>query len=220
MQNWRQIHCSILSVILNATATQYTCSLNGVYSPHWLAQWSHHCWRMCIPVYSPCYVSVVQTILIILTLSGLFQNQPCIIICCSFLLESHNYNFKLGGSLFLPIQVAHSSIKGQWKFLNFCGINYLKTSNVWPFSKGVYCGFLCSRCSFLFYYYFLGFIYLCLEGGRTEEEEKHRCIKETSLVACHTPPAGDLAHNLGMCPDWELNSQASFQSTEPHWPGL
>ena len=38
------------------------------------------------------------------------------------------------------------------------------------------------------------------------------------------PPTGDLAHNPGMCPDWELNPrpfglQASTQSTEPHQPG-
>ena len=39
------------------------------------------------------------------------------------------------------------------------------------------------------------------------------------------PPApGDLAHNSGMCPDWESNRwpfgyQASTQSTEPHQPG-
>ena len=37
-------------------------------------------------------------------------------------------------------------------------------------------------------------------------------------------PAGDLARNPGMCPDWELNqqcfdSQAGAQSTEPHQPG-
>ena len=36
-------------------------------------------------------------------------------------------------------------------------------------------------------------------------------------------PSGDLAHNPGMCPDWESNrppfdSQASTQSTEPHQP--
>ena len=51
------------------------------------------------------------------------------------------------------------------------------------------------------------------------EEEKHQCV-----VACHMPPTGDLAHNPGMCPDWELNqrpfsSQAHVQSTEPHQPG-
>ena len=40
----------------------------------------------------------------------------------------------------------------------------------------------------------------------------------------HTP-TGDLAHNSGMCPDWELNcqsfgSKADTQSTEPHQPGV
>ena len=39
------------------------------------------------------------------------------------------------------------------------------------------------------------------------------------------PPTGDLAHNPGMCPDWELNwwpsgSQIGIQSTEAHQPGL
>ena len=39
------------------------------------------------------------------------------------------------------------------------------------------------------------------------------------------PHTGDLAHNPGMCPDWELNqrpfaSQAGTQPTEPHQPGL
>ena len=38
-------------------------------------------------------------------------------------------------------------------------------------------------------------------------------------------PTGDLAHNLGVFPDWESNqrpfdSQAHTQSTEPHQPGL
>ena len=38
-------------------------------------------------------------------------------------------------------------------------------------------------------------------------------------------PTGELAHNPGMGPDWELNqqpfdSQVSTQSTEPHQPGL
>ena len=35
-----QIHCSTCSVILNVTATQYACSLNGVYHPHWLVKLS------------------------------------------------------------------------------------------------------------------------------------------------------------------------------------
>ena len=38
-------------------------------------------------------------------------------------------------------------------------------------------------------------------------------------------PTGDLAHNPGICPDWESNwqpfgLQASTQYTEPHQPGL
>ena len=39
------------------------------------------------------------------------------------------------------------------------------------------------------------------------------------------PPIGDLAHNPGMCHDWELNwqpfgLQGGNQSTEPYQPGL
>ena len=49
-QNLMQIHCSARSVILNAMATQDTCSLNGIYHPHWLVQWSGHCSHMRIPV--------------------------------------------------------------------------------------------------------------------------------------------------------------------------
>ena len=65
---------------------------------------------------------------------------------------------------------------------------------------------------------FQGFIYLFLERGeeREKEGEKHQCVD-----ASHAPPTGDLACNLGMCPDWELNQQpfglqASAQSTELH----
>ena len=52
-QNLIQISCCTCSVILNVTTTQYTRTLNGVYCPHWLVQWSHHCSHMCIPVPSP-----------------------------------------------------------------------------------------------------------------------------------------------------------------------
>ena len=56
------------------------------------------------------------------------------------------------------------------------------------------------------------------EGER--EGEKHQCV-----VASCVPPTGDLAHNPGMCPDWELNWRlfgllAGTQSTEPHQSGL
>ena len=78
-QSVMQIHCSICSIILHVTATQYTCSLKGVYHPHWLIQWSRHCSHMCIPVHSPWvpgYITVAQTIFIILTMAGLFPARP------------------------------------------------------------------------------------------------------------------------------------------------
>ena len=69
----------LYSLILNVMATQNTCSLNGLYHPHWLVQWSHHCSHMHIPVHSPWlpgYIDVVQTVLIILTMAGLFPDRP------------------------------------------------------------------------------------------------------------------------------------------------
>ena len=80
MQNSMQIRCSTHSVILNAKATQYTCSLKGIYCPHWLVQWSRHCSHMCIPVHSPwlpSYIDDMQTALIILTVVGVFPHRPC-----------------------------------------------------------------------------------------------------------------------------------------------
>ena len=75
-ENLMQTHCSTRSVILNVMATQYTCSLNCVYHPHWLGQWSHHCSHTCIPVHSPWlpgYIDVTQTIVVVLTMAGLFS---------------------------------------------------------------------------------------------------------------------------------------------------
>ena len=45
------------------------------------------------------------------------------------------------------------------------------------------------------------------------------------MVACCVPPAGDLANNPGVCPEWESNLrpfglQVGAQSTEAHQPGL
>ena len=64
------------------------------------------------------------------------------------------------------------------------------------------------------------FLFIFREKKGGIEGEKHYCA-----VASHAPPTGDLAHNPGMCPDWESNlqpfgSQAGAQSTEPHQPGL
>ena len=69
--------------------------------------------------------------------------------------------------------------------------------------------------------YFVLFFFKRERGREGEGEgEKHQCV-----VASHAPPTGDLAHNPGMCPNWESNqqpfgSQALAQSTEPHQPGL
>ena len=73
--------------------------------------------------------------------------------------------------------------------------------------------------NFLFFKRFYFFIFTEKGREREREGEKHQCV-----VASCTPHAGDLAHNPGMCPDWELNlrpfgSQSGAQSTEPHQPG-
>ena len=48
------------------------------------------------------------------------------------------------------------------------------------------------------------FIYLFLQRGEGREKER----EETSMCGCHSPaPTGDLAHSLGMYPDWESNRQ-------------
>ena len=49
--------------------------------------------------------------------------------------------------------------------------------------------------------------------------EKHQCV-----VASRSSSTGDLAHNPGLCLDWESNRrllglQAGAQSREPHEPG-
>ena len=60
-----------------------------------------------------------------------------------------------------------------------------------------------------FFFFFLDlYFFIFRERGREgeREKEKHQCV-----VASHAPPTGDLAHNPGTCPDWELNQQ-SFSS--------
>ena len=51
-------------------------------------------------------------------------------------------------------------------------------------------------------FFFKDFIYLFLERGERREKERERNI---NVWLPHGPPTGDLAHNPGMCPDWELN---------------
>ena len=88
MQNLMQICCSTCSVILNAIATQYTCSLNSVYHPHWLVHSSlKSSLFTCIPVQSPWlpgYLSVLQTILLILTMAGLFPQRLVYVVVCIY----------------------------------------------------------------------------------------------------------------------------------------
>ena len=63
------------------------------------------------------------------------------------------------------------------------------------------------------------FIFREMGKGERKEGEKHQCV-----VSSGAPTTEGLAHNPGMCPDWESNqqpfgSQASTQSTEPHGQG-
>ena len=71
-------------------------------------------------------------------------------------------------------------------------------------------------------YFKIFYLFIFRERGREGEREGE---KQQSVVASCVPPTGDLACNLGLCPDWESNqesfdSQAGAQSTEPHQPGL
>ena len=69
------------------------------------------------------------------------------------------------------------------------------------------------------------YLFIFREKGREKERERNIDVQEIhQWVASGTPPTGNLAHNPGMCPDWESNwqpfgSQARSQSTEPHQPG-
>ena len=79
-----------------------------------------------------------------------------------------------------------------------------------------------SWCCFFFLFFKRFYLFIFWQRGREGERgvEKHQCG-----VASYVPPTGDLAHNSGMCPDWESNwgpfgLQDNMQSTEPHQPGL
>ena len=47
------------------------------------------------------------------------------------------------------------------------------------------------------------YMFLFLENGREKEGEKHQCVLASPMPL--PPLPGDLAHNTGMCPDWESN---------------
>ena len=113
-----QIRCSTCWVILNPMATQYTCSLNGVYHPHWLEQWSRHRSHTRIPVHSPWlpgYIDVTQTTLVILTMVGL----P-IVRLVNTCLPSHNYLFvSVCGDSFEDLFSATLKYLNQWCLLHW-----------------------------------------------------------------------------------------------------
>ena len=80
-----------------------------------------------------------------------------------------------------------------------------------------------SNCLFFLKIYLFTFRERGREGER--EGEKQQCARDTLMGCLLHAPTGDLAHNLGTCPDLESNcrplgSQAGAQPTEPHQPGL
>ena len=59
-------------------------------------------------------------------------------------------------------------------------------------------------CPEVYFFFKTYFIYLFLERGEGKEKN-FDVLEKHPLVASHTPPNGDLAHNPAMCPDWESN---------------
>ena len=83
-----------------------------------------------------------------------------------------------------------------------------------------YCNFFKSNFYIFIYWKFYFFTFREREREAEWKGEKHQCV-----VASHTSPPGDMAHNPGMCPDQESNQQlfgskAGAQSTEPQQPVL
>ena len=101
--------------------------------------------------------------------------------------------------------------------LTLVDISFFSTAEG-AFRKRVFEGASISFFLFLFLRFHL-FIYFFRAGKGRRKVEKHQCV-----VASCMSPTGELAHNPGMCPDWELNlrpfgMKASAQSTEPHQAG-
>ena len=78
-QNLMQIHCSTHSVILNVMATQYTCSLTlRCLLPPLISAVKSSLFTHAHPVQSPWlpgYIDVTWTILVTLTMAGLFPDR-------------------------------------------------------------------------------------------------------------------------------------------------
>ena len=116
-------------------ATQYTRSLNGIYCPHWQLQWSCHCSHACIPVHSPWlpgYIDVMQTILIILTMTGLFPDTPHIYVCIyiSIYVYTHLYIYVKRDSMYIHTLYIHIYI--YMYMYCACLLNLDKWSQLYP----------------------------------------------------------------------------------------
>ena len=75
---------SLLCSLSHLQCNSYTVHMLTQWrlSPSWLVQWSCHHSCMCILVHSswlPGYISMVQTVLIILAIAGLFPDRPHIL---------------------------------------------------------------------------------------------------------------------------------------------
>ena len=44
-----------------------------------------------------------------------------------------------------------------------------------------------------------------MEREGEKEGEKHLCVRDVLTGSHLMPPTGGLAHNPGVCPDWESN---------------
>ena len=88
MQNLMQIHCSTQSLCMWQPHSTHAHAMASI-APHWPVQWSHHWSHLHIPVHAPwlpVYINVTQTVLIILTMAGLFPDRPRISFKFRFLL--------------------------------------------------------------------------------------------------------------------------------------
>ena len=74
-----QLNAKFYADPLLYSLSHFECdALNGIHRPHWLVQWCHHCSHMNIPVHSPWlpgYIDVSQSVLVILSMVGLFLDR-------------------------------------------------------------------------------------------------------------------------------------------------
>ena len=72
-----------------------------------------------------------------------------------------------------------------------------ETGELWKTKVVLLCRYI------LFFLFFLDFyLFIFRERGKEGEREGE---KQQCVVASRVPPTGDLAHNPGMCLDWESN---------------